>query len=179
MGASASKKVEEILKDSPLFQGAVRKSFEDCLALDQHKAPGVYLYQLPDAGLRIFRYLVSAPVEEHGEDAALLLQQRWVPSPPSQADVDLTLKKGGFAPSGKHFLTLEEFHEFALCLFRDMAITAAEQRLSLYVPLASIAMLAVHLTFRRSPIYKSAGLVAPGTLGSVLGFVVAFGCRFP
>ncbi|KAI5055341.1 hypothetical protein GOP47_0030486 [Adiantum capillus-veneris] len=177
MGISASKKVEKKLRESTRFQAAVCTSFEECIAISHHTAAGVFLYQLCDASRRIYD-LISSPAD-HADDPAFLLKQRWLPSPPTQADVDLTLRDGGFAPSGKQFLTLAEFHEFACCLFRDMAVTSAEHRLAMYVPIGSIAMLAVHLSVRRLPAYRSAGLLGPGILGTVMATMLALGFRFP
>ncbi|MCO5611647.1 hypothetical protein L7F22_065901 [Adiantum nelumboides] len=178
MGISASRRVEKQLRASPRFQAAVCTSFEECTALSHHTAGGVFFYQLCDASRRIYELISSLP-PDHAEDSVCLLKQRWLPSPPIQADVDLSLRDGGFAPSGKQFLTLTEFQEFALCLFRDMVITSVEHQVVLYVPIGSIAMLALHLSARRLPAYRSAGLLGPGILGSVLATVLALGFSFP
>eukprot|EP00250_Pteridium_aquilinum_P034854 c8220_g1_i1 orf=298-882(-) len=194
MGGCASKKVEEKLKESALFQVAVDTSFEECLAMSQHTAAGVFLYQLLDASCRIY-FLIplsadQAPQQdaegddEEEEDPAPLLKQKWLSSPPSQSDVDQALRHSGLAPTGTQYLTLEEFREFASCLFRDMVVASAEHRLALYVPVGSITVLVAHLLAGRLPIvgpaYRSAGLFTPGLLlGSVLGAVSALGFRFP
>lgn len=183
MGGSASKKVEERLEGSPLFQAAVYTSFQECLAFSQHSVPGVLLYQLLHASHRIYHLLPTAHHQDD-EDPASLIKHKWLPSLPSQSDVDHTLRQGGFALAGKQYLTLEEFREFASRLFCNMAVATAERRLALYVPVGSIALLVTHLAAKRLPVlgpaYRSAGLLTPGLLlGSVLGAVAALGFGFP
>jgi hypothetical protein len=172
MGQSLSKRIEETLSTSSPFQAAVHASFEECMILSQHSFPGLQLYQLLDASNRIYDKIV---IDE--DDVISRYKERWLPQPPSQLQVDTTVKKERFYRGGQQSLSIDEFRIFSIVLFRDMGLTTARHRLALYVPLGSLAVLVADLTAKRLPVigpmYRAGGPLMPGLLlGSVIGGVV-------
>jgi hypothetical protein len=174
MGGSPSKRIEETLSTSASFQDAVQASFEEGMVLAQHVFPGLQAYQLLDASVRIYDSIL---VDE--DDVVSRYKQRWLPHPPTQANIhDAVKKEGLFEGGGQQVLGLEDFRSFAITLFRDMGLVTACHRLALYVPVGSVAVLCAHLTANRlpliGPMYRAAGPLMPGLLlGSVIGVVVS------
>jgi len=172
MGQSPSKRIEEILSTSSAFQTAIHASFEECMILAQHSFPGLQMYQLLNASTRIYDKIVADQ-----DDVLSRYKERWLPQPPSQLQVDSTVKKERFFRGGQKSLDIDEFRVFAIVLFRDMGLTTARHRLALYVPLGSLAVLVADLTAKKLPIigpmYRAGGPLMPGLLlGSVIGGVV-------
>ncbi|KAJ0973024.1 hypothetical protein J5N97_020983 [Dioscorea zingiberensis] len=124
MGLIASKKVEETIASSPAFTAACDSIYADCLSEAQHAFPGLRRYQLPDAAVRL-RASLSTTIP---------LIHRWVPSPPSQAQVDAALRR--LDPNAEwENLSPNEFQSFAAELFRESVVSgvsaAVIQRVSI------------------------------------------------
>jgi hypothetical protein len=173
MGQSPSKKIEGTLSTSSAFQAAICASFEECMILSQHSYPGLQVYQLLDASIRIYDKII---IDE--DDKVSRYKERWLPNPPSQLEVDATIKKERLLRGGQKVLDVDEFRMFATVLFRDMGLTTARHRLALYVPLGSLAVLIADLSARKlpliGPMYRAGGPLMPGLLlGSVVGVVVS------
>lgn len=179
MGSSASKRVETKLQSSVLFQTAVQSSFEECLGLSQHASAGIFAYQLLDATNSIFKSIPS-----QNEDPVSRLKDQWLPDPPTHSDIHRTIRQEGLLDGGKQTLSLEEFRFFAVCVFRDMILTAGEHHLGFCVPVGALGLLLAHFAAIRlpvvGPIYKSSGLIIPGILvSSGLGALAALLLNFP
>ncbi|GLJ33573.1 hypothetical protein SUGI_0675070 [Cryptomeria japonica] len=138
MGQSPSKRAESVLKNSTSFKQATASAYNDCIALTQHAFQGVLLYQLHDACTKIYALLSVDP-----EDPAASFRQKWLPEPPTQLQIDETLRSKNLTTKG--FLNLEEFEAFALALFRDMAISKACRTLGWYIPVGFVAIFFSHV----------------------------------
>lgn len=142
------------------------------MILAQHAYPGLQIYQLKDASTRIYHKIVA-----DADDVLSRYKERWLPQPPTQLQVDSTVKKERFFRGGQKALDLDEFRVFAIVLFRDMGLTTARHRLALYVPLGTLAVLVADLAAKKlpaiGPMYRAGGPLMPGLLlGSVIGGVV-------
>lgn len=142
------------------------------MILAQHSFPGLQIYQLLDASRRIYHKIVT-----DRDDVLSRYKDRWLPQPPSQLQVDSTVRKERFFRGGQKALDIDEFRVFAIVLFRDMGLTTARNRLALYVPLGSLAVLVADLVAKKLPVvgpmYRAGGPLMPGLLlGSVIGGVV-------
>nr|ADE76042.1 unknown [Picea sitchensis] len=162
MGSSPSKRVEIELRNSPSFQSAVANTYEECMNLTQHAFPGPCLYQLLHASTSVYTLLLSSSKD----DPAAKIQQKWLPQPPTQLQIDRTLRKLKLLCNGKSAsLNLEEFQAFILALFRDMALSNAFKSMAFYIPVGFLAILSSHLIAQRLPLigptYRTQGPKLP------------------
>lgn len=158
MGSSPSKRLETELRDSPSFQSAITNTYEECMNLTQHAFPGPCLYQLLHASTSIYSLLLSSSQD----DPAAKIQQKWLPQPPTQLQIDRTLRKLKLLSKGKSAsLNLEEFRAFILSLFKDMALSSAFKSMAFYIPVGFVAILSSHLIAQRlpliGPMYRTRG----------------------
>lgn len=114
MGISASKRVAGALRRSPDFAAACDSAYDYSLALAQNAFPGLRPYQLPSATA-----LVHA-------NTRLPLLRRWVPSPPTQAQVNRAAAAA--VREGAELLSRAEFMDFAVELFRGVIVSNARHR---------------------------------------------------
>ncbi|CAN6448802.1 unnamed protein product [Victoria cruziana] len=168
MGASASKKVRRALQNSPEFGSACESAYTEAVSVGQHAFPGVLPYQLHSAGCRLHLSLSS-----------MSLVRNWIPSPPSQIQVDRALRR--IRPdSFEEPLGQSEFRDFAVELFTDAAISNAGAALTRRIPAGLAAIGATFLLAERIPggvgaavragrglFGKAAGIYALGVAGAV------------
>lgn len=130
MGVSPSKRVENDLINSPSFQSAMTNTYEECMNLTQHAFPGPCLYQLLHASTSVYTLLLSSSKD----DSASKIQQKWLPQPPTQIQIDRTLRKLKLLSKGKSTsLNLEEFQAFMVSLFQDMALCNVFKSMAIYI----------------------------------------------
>jgi len=162
MGLSPSKRVENDLRNSPSFQSAMTNTYEECMNLTQHAFPGPCLYQLLHASTSVYTLLLSSSKD----DSASKIQQKWLPQPPTQIQIDRTLRKLKLLSKGKSTsLNLQEFQAFIVALFRDMALSNAFKSMAFYIPVGFVAILSSHLIAQRLPLigptYRTRGPKLP------------------
>ncbi|XP_049932469.1 uncharacterized protein LOC116249649 [Nymphaea colorata] len=168
MGASASKKVRRAMESSPEFGSACDSAYREAVSLGQHAFPGVLPYQLHGAASRLHFSLSSFP-----------LVRNWIPSPPSQLQVDRALRRTR-PNSIEEPLGLPDFKDFAVELFTDAAVSNAGAALTRRIPAGLAAIGATFLLAERIPggvgaavrsgrglFGKAAGIYALGVAGAV------------
>ncbi|GAB4825580.1 hypothetical protein Ancab_008454 [Ancistrocladus abbreviatus] len=171
MGLSASKRVSRSFRDSSDFNSACDSVFEECLTLTQHAFPGIFAYQLSDASFRLHLSLsLSNP-----------LVKKWLPSPPSQAQVDRAyrlLSHSGATSSASggdnrqveaRTLSSDKFKAFALELFTDAVLSNARKAVIVRVPIgvAGIAGVGMATRSRKDLIGTAIGVYALGVATSI------------
>ncbi|XP_056173403.1 uncharacterized protein LOC115681288 [Syzygium oleosum] len=171
MGISASKRVRSSLRSSPEFDSACDTAYDHCLALTQHAFDGVFPYQLSSASALLHRSLsLSFP-----------LVSRWVPSPPSQSQVDRALRRataadrrspgagGGGEGDGPQLLGAAEFREWAAELFAGAVVEGAGRAAMTRVPIgvAGIAGLGMATRSGKEVIGSAIGVYALGVATAI------------
>lgn len=154
--------MENELRISPSFQSAIANSYEECMNLTQHSFPGPCLYQLLHASTSVYTLLLSSSKD----DSASKIQQKWLPQPPTQLQIDRTLRKLKLLSKGKSTsLNLEEYQAFIVALFRDMALSNAFKSMAFYILVGFVAILSSHLIAQRIPLigptYRTRGPKLP------------------
>ncbi|KAI6695974.1 hypothetical protein NL676_023684 [Syzygium grande] len=172
MGISASKRVRSSLCSSPEFDSACATAYDHCLALTQRAFDGVFPYQLSSASALLHRSLsLSSP-----------LVSRWVPSPPSQSQVDRALRRataadrrspggggGGGEGDGPRLLGAAEFREWAAELFAGAVVEGAGRAVMTRVPIgvAGIAGLGIATRSGKEVIGSAIGVYALGVATAI------------
>ncbi|KAI3430202.1 uncharacterized protein J3R85_008226 [Psidium guajava] len=167
MGISASKRVRSSLHSLPEFGSACDSAYAHCLALTQHAFDGVFPYQLSSASAHLHRSLSSASP----------LVSRWVPSPPSQSQVDRALRAttrrmprpGGGGGDGPQLLGEAEFREWAVELFAGAVVESAGKAVLTRVPIgvAGIAGLGMATRIGKEVVGSLIGVYALGVATSI------------
>lgn len=171
MGISASKRVRSALRSSPEFDSACDTAYDHCLALTQRAFDGVFPYQLSSASALLHRSLsLSSP-----------LVSRWVPTPPSQSQVDRALRRataadrrspgggGGVEGDGPRLLGAAEFREWAAELFAGAVVEGAGRAVMTRVPIgvAGIAGLGMATRSGKEVIGSAIGVYALGVATAI------------
>ncbi|XP_009142202.1 uncharacterized protein LOC103866082 [Brassica rapa] len=158
MGISGSKRVKTTLSNSPEFHSACDSAFEESLSLAQHAFAGVRPYQLLSAAAHIHRNLSSFP-----------LIIRWVPSPPSQSQVDSVLRVIASRVTAVDILGPEEFKEWAIEVFTGTVVGNARKAVASRIPLgiAGIAGIGAVTRSGHNLIGAAIGVYAVGVATSV------------
>ncbi|KAL3724335.1 hypothetical protein ACJRO7_029498 [Eucalyptus globulus] len=168
MGIAGSKKrVQSSLHASPAFDSACDSAYAHCLSLTQHAFPGVFPYQLSSAAAHLHRSLSSSSP----------LVSRWVPSPPSQSQVDRALRATAhprpLPPSGggdgPQLLEAAEFKEWAGELFAGAVVESAGRAVLTRVPIgvAGIAGVGIATGSGKEVIGSVIGVYALGVATSI------------
>ncbi|XP_030536613.2 uncharacterized protein LOC115745287 [Rhodamnia argentea] len=168
MGISASKRVRSSLHSLPEFDSACDSAYDHCLVLTQHAFDGVFPYQLSSASARLHHSLSSASA----------LVSRWVPSPPSQSQVDRALRAttrrmprpaGGGGGDGPQLLGEAEFREWAVELFAGAVVESAGKAVLTRVPIgvAGIAGLGMATRSGKEVVGSLIGVYALGVATSI------------
>ncbi|KAK1579111.1 hypothetical protein Q3G72_035644 [Acer saccharum] len=162
MGLSASKRVKTSLVKSSEFDTACDSAFTHCLSLTQHAFDGVLPYQLFTASDHIHHSLLSLP--DHRRHSLIL---KWVPDPPSRAQVDSAFKKVTHdrpKDESSDVIGSTRFKEWAVVLYVDAAVGNAGKAVLSRVPIgiAGIAGIGALTRSRRELIGTAAGAYAVG-----------------
>ncbi|KAF7846756.1 hypothetical protein BT93_L3801 [Corymbia citriodora subsp. variegata] len=164
MGISSSKKrVESSLHSSPEFDSACDSAYAHCLSSTQHAFDGVFPYQLSSAAAHLHRSLSSTSP----------LVSRWLPSPPSQSQVDRALRAttrrrplppAGGGGDGPQLLDAAEFREWGVELFAGAVVESAGRAVLTRVPIgvAGIAGLGMATRSGKEVIGSVIGVYALG-----------------
>ena len=111
-------------------------TYEECMNLTQHSFPDPCPYQLLHASTSVYTLHLSSSKY----DSASKIQQKWLPQPPTQLQIDRTLRKLKLLSKGKSTsLNLEEFQAFIVALFRDMTLSNAFKSMAFYIPVGFVA----------------------------------------
>ncbi|KAL0739947.1 hypothetical protein Bca4012_081460 [Brassica carinata] len=102
----------------------ILSAYEESLSLAQHAFAGVRPYQLLSAAAHIHRNLSSFP-----------LIIRWVPSPPSQSQVDSALRVITSRVTTADVLGPEEFEKWAIEVFTGTVVGNARKAIASRIPL--------------------------------------------
>ena len=158
MGISGSKRVKTTLSNSPEFHSACDSAYEESLSLAQHAFAGVRPYQLLSAAAHIHRNLSSFP-----------LIIRWVPSPPSQSQVDSALRVIASRVTAADILGPEEFKEWAIEVLTETVVWNARKAVASRIPLgiAGIAGIGAVTRSGQNLIGAAIGVYAVGVATSV------------
>ncbi|PIA55975.1 hypothetical protein AQUCO_00700354v1 [Aquilegia coerulea] len=126
MGQSASKRVENSLHGSSEFRTACESVYKEALDLAQHIFPGIRPYQLFNACTKLHQTLSTVDP----------LIKKWVPSPPSQSQVDSALSTVIQRSKSSDFETLNytKFEAFAVELYKCAVVGNAGKALLQRVP---------------------------------------------
>ncbi|KAK3204330.1 hypothetical protein Dsin_018376 [Dipteronia sinensis] len=156
MGLSASKRVKTSLVNSSDFDTACDSAFTHCLSLSQHAFDGVLPYQLFTASDHIHYSLLS-----HRRHSLIL---KWVPDPPSRAQVDSALKKVTHEGESSDVIGSTLFKEWAVVLYVDAVVGNAGKAVLSRVPIgiAGIAGIGSLTRSRRELIGTAVGAYAVG-----------------
>ncbi|KAK2641941.1 hypothetical protein Ddye_023704 [Dipteronia dyeriana] len=160
LSLSASKRVKSSLVNSSDFDTACDSAFTHCLSLSQHAFDGVLPYQLFTASDHIHYSLLS-----HHHHSLIL---KWVPDPPSRAQVDSAFKKVTHHDRPKDessdVIGSTRFKEWALVLYVDAVVGNAGKAVLSRVPIgiAGIAGIGSLTRSRRELIGTAAGAYAVG-----------------
>ncbi|CAA7050483.1 unnamed protein product [Microthlaspi erraticum] len=159
MGISGSKRVKTTLSNSREFDSACDSAYEESLSLAQHAFAGVLPYQLLPAATHIHRNLSSLRFP---------LVVRWVPSPPSQSQVDSALRVT-VKEEEEDVLGPEEFKEWAVEVFKETAVGNARKAVASRIPLgiAGIAGIGAVTRSGQNLIGAAIGVYAIGVAASV------------
>ncbi|ESQ38977.1 hypothetical protein EUTSA_v10001662mg [Eutrema salsugineum] len=164
MGISGSKRVKTTLSNSPEFDSACDSAYEESLSLAQHAFAGVRPYQLFSSAAHIHRNLSSLRFP---------LIIRWVPSPPSQSQVDsalrVTISRAATATEDEEILGKEDFKEWAVEVFAEAVVGNARKAIASRIPLgiAGIAGLGAVTRSGQNLIGAAIGVYAIGVATSV------------
>ncbi|KAG7574772.1 hypothetical protein ISN44_As09g029280 [Arabidopsis suecica] len=163
MGISGSKRVTTILSNSPEFNSACDSAYEESLSLAQHVFAGVRPYQLVSAAAHIHRNLSSL---------GFSLITRWVPSPPSQSQVDSALRvtvSRVAAAEEEEILGPEEFKEWAVEVFVESIVGNARKTIASRIPLGIVGIAGIGAVTRsgQNLIGAAIGVYAIGVATSV------------
>ncbi|CAH8374015.1 unnamed protein product [Eruca vesicaria subsp. sativa] len=160
MGISGSKRVKTSLSNSPEFHSACDSAYEESLSLAQHAFSGVRPYQLLTAAAHIHRNLSSFP-----------LIIKWVPSPPSQSQVDSALRviTSRVTADEEEVLGPEKFKEWAIEVFTGSIVGNARKAIASRIPLgiAGIAGIGAVTRSGQNLIGAAIGVYAVGVATSV------------
>ncbi|CAI0439103.1 unnamed protein product [Linum tenue] len=168
MGISPSKQAETTLSSSSAFTAACESAYSHCLSLTQHAFPGVLPYQLPTASDQIHSTLTTTN--------KIPLIVNWVPTPPTQAQVDSALKvvetfrREAEAPEEEPMtLGAEEFKQWAVVLFADAVADKAGKALLQRVPIGVAGIVGIGAVARpgKNLVGAAIGLYALGVVTSV------------
>ncbi|KAG2285033.1 hypothetical protein Bca52824_044637 [Brassica carinata] len=134
------------------------RAYEESLSLSQHAFAGVRPYQLLSAAAHIHRNLFSFP-----------LIIRWVPSPPSQSQVDSALRVIASRVTAADILGPEEFKEWAIEVFTETVVGNARKAVASRIPLgiAGIAGIGAVTRSGQNLIGAAIGVYAVGVATSV------------
>ncbi|CAN6836181.1 unnamed protein product [Brassica oleracea] len=143
------------LSNSPEFHSACDSAYEESLSLSQHAFAGVHPYQLLSAAAHIHRNLFSFP-----------LIIRWVPSPPSQSQVDSALRVIASRVTAADILGPEEFKEWAIEVFTETVVGNARKAVASRIP-AGIAGIGAVTRSGQNLIGAAIGVYAVGVATSV------------
>ncbi|KAK9205830.1 hypothetical protein WN943_016100 [Citrus x changshan-huyou] len=177
MGLSASKQVNSSLSNSNEFNSACDSAYSHCLSLTQHAFEGVLPYQLLTASNHIHHGLLSLP---HPPPLVV----KWVPHPPSQAQVDLAFKRVSRCHSRRSKEEEEEeeekeekpevigsnrFKEWAVVLYASAVVGNAGKALLSRVPIgvAGIAGIGAVTGSRKDLVGAAIGVYALGVATSI------------
>uniref|UniRef100_A0A1J3HPU2 Uncharacterized protein n=3 Tax=Noccaea caerulescens TaxID=107243 RepID=A0A1J3HPU2_NOCCA len=164
MGISGSKRVKTSLSNSPEFDSACDSAYEESLSLAQHAFAGVRPYQLLSAATHIHRNLSSLRFP---------LVVRWVPSPPSQSQVDsalrVTISRVAVEEEEDDMLGPEEFKEWAVEVFKESVVGNARKAMASRIPLGIAGIAGIGAVTRSSQnlIGAAIGVYAVGVATSV------------
>ncbi|CAL1385431.1 unnamed protein product [Linum trigynum] len=176
MGISPSKQAETTLSSSSAFTAACESAYSHCLSLTQHAFPGVLPYQLPTASDQIHSTLTTTD--------KIPLIVNWVPTPPTQAQVDSALKvvaalrrapknpaqQEAEAPEEEPMtLGAEEFKQWAVVLFADAVAEKAGKALLQRVPIGVAGIVGIGAVARpgKNLVGAAIGVYALGVVTSV------------
>ncbi|CAI0439104.1 unnamed protein product [Linum tenue] len=163
MGISPSKQAETTLSSSSAFTAACESAYSHCLSLTQHAFPGVLPYQLPTASDQIHSTLTTTN--------KIPLIVNWVPTPPTQAQVDSALKVVEAEAPEEEPMTLgaEEFKQWAVVLFADAVADKAGKALLQRVPIGVAGIVGIGAVARpgKNLVGAAIGLYALGVVTSV------------
>ncbi|XP_010529013.1 PREDICTED: uncharacterized protein LOC104805901 isoform X2 [Tarenaya hassleriana] len=169
MGISASKRVKAVLTNSPEFDSACDSAYEHSISLAQHAFPGVRRYQLLSAAADVHRNLSTLRFP---------LVLKWVPSPPSQSQVDSALRVIASRRRGRetHGDSVEEetlgpgeFKEWAVEVFTESVVGKARNAVLSGIPvgIAGIAGIGAVTRSGNGLIGAAIGVYALGVATSV------------
>lgn len=166
MGISASKRVQSSFHSSAEFGAACDSAYAHCLSLTQHAFDGVFPYQLSSASAHLHRSLSSASP----------LVSKWVPSPPSQSQVDralrATTRRRPLPPAGgdgPQLLGPADFREWAVELFAGAVVESAGKAVLTRVPIgvAGIAGLGMATRSGKELIGSAIGVYSLGVATAI------------
>lgn len=161
MGLSASTRAKRSLRNSSQFDSVCDSVYTECLDLSQHVIPGVHPYQLPGASLRLHHSL-----SDHHP-----LIKRWVPSPPTQLQVDRALRAVTHSVDSSPDQTLgrAEFKAFAVELFADAVVAGARRAVLRRLPIGVLGIAVVGVAARsgKELVTAAIGVYALGVATSV------------
>lgn len=138
MGLSPSKRASRAFETSTTFATACDAVFDEIVALTQGRFTGIFPYQLSDAARRLHDRLRSL---------SFPLIKRWVPTPPSQAQVDRAYRSSDHAPESET-LDRHQFRNFAVALFTDAVVSAAVKETAVMLPLCAAEIAGVGMVTR-------------------------------
>ncbi|GLT91595.1 hypothetical protein SLE2022_094750 [Rubroshorea leprosula] len=132
LAQSATKGVRTKLTSAAEFDSACGSAYTHCLSLTQHAFEGVLPYQLLTAASHLHQTLTSIH--------PLPVICRWVPSPPTRAQVDSALRAviGHQRPEGEDKMLMlgqAQFREWAIVLFADAVVGNAGKAVLKRVPI--------------------------------------------
>ncbi|KAG2727688.1 hypothetical protein I3760_01G169700 [Carya illinoinensis] len=168
-GISPSKRVTALLSNSPEFDSACDSGYSHCISLTQHAFPGVFPYQLATASDHLHRTLST--LRPHP------LIMKWVPSPPSRAQVDSALRAVTHRWPNREDLTAQhesligppQFKEWAIELFTDAVVSNAGKAVLCRVPIGIVGIAGIGAVTRsgKDLIGTAIGVYALGIATSV------------
>ncbi|XP_010268248.1 PREDICTED: uncharacterized protein LOC104605260 [Nelumbo nucifera] len=142
MGLSASKRVEQALRNSPDFDAACNSVYDECLDLSQHAFSGVRPYQLDGASERLHLNLSTVHP----------LVKKWVPSPPARTQVHrafkIVIERSTDHSSDGETLGPSEFKAFAVELFRDAIVSNAGKAVVQTIPIGIAGIAGIGMATR-------------------------------
>ncbi|XP_021893065.1 uncharacterized protein LOC110811021 [Carica papaya] len=174
MGVSASKRVKNSLANSRSFDSACDSAYAHCLSLTQHAFEGVLPYQLLAASAHLHHTLFTL---------RLPLVIKWVPFPPTRAQVDSALRavtRKRHENDGKSSVSCPEdegalvlgpalFKEWALVVFAEAIVGNATKAVLTRVPIgiAGIAGIGAIARPGKDLIGAAIGIYALGVATSI------------
>ncbi|KAG6732315.1 hypothetical protein I3843_01G164800, partial [Carya illinoinensis] len=158
-GISPSKRVTALLSNSPEFDAACDSGYSHCISLTQHAFPGVFPYQLATASDHLHRTLST--LRPHP------LIMKWVPSPPSRAQVDSALED--LTAQHESLIGPPQFKEWAIELFTDAVVSNAGKAVLCRVPIGIVGIAGIGAVTRsgKDLIGTAIGVYALGIATSV------------
>lgn len=164
MGISGSKRVRASLSSSPEFDSACDSAYSHCLSLTQHSFPGVFPYQLTAASDHL--HLTLSTLRPHP------LVLKWLPSPPTRAQVDAALRAVTHrqpTSDDPSLLGPAQFSEWAVELFSVAVVSNARKAVLCRVPIgiAGIAGIGAMTRSGKDLVGAAIGVYALGVATSV------------